>query len=292
MKDHKFESALKEFERAKGYDADVKIIRMYLARLYLIEKKYGKAEEELQALKAMDPDDLEVRTLLVLLYREEGRTQDVKNELELLLKKACSIYPDNLGMFLFLADFYMKEDDLDAAAKVLISYYEKHPDDKDVLFYIGGLYYEKKDYDNAEKYWVEFFKKNKEDADALNSLAYLYALQGRNLKKALIYVKKALEKDPENGAYLDTLGWIYFRQGKFRKALTFLQDAAKRVQDAVIYDHLGEVYFKLKDFVNAKISWEKSLELKRSEEVERKLENVKQILKKEIRKNEVSSETH
>lgn len=279
-KEYKFKEAIEQFEKAKEYDFESTEIHMHLARLYLIEKKYVAAEKELQLVKEFDPDNLEARTLLVLLYREQKRDDALHEELEDLLTKACILYPDNLGMFLFLADFYAKNEDFTRALEVLQSYSTSHPDDTEVFFYIGGLYYDQQDLKTAESYWLKVLEADKEHKDALNSLAYIYALQGKNLEKALVYVNRALEQDPYNGAYLDTLGWIYYKKGNPDKALTYIKKAAESMEDPVIYEHMGDIYFKLKKYDKAKEFWEKSLQLIESEEVQGKLEEVTNLLEK------------
>jgi Tfp pilus assembly protein PilF len=97
--------------------------------------------------------------------------------------------------------------------------------------------------------------------EALNFLGYLYVEEDKNLEEAEILIKKALEISPNNGAYIDSLGWFYFKKGKFKEALAELQKASSLFEDPVIYDHLGDAYFKLNDAANAKLNWEKSLKL-------------------------------
>ncbi|MDR0993020.1 MAG: tetratricopeptide repeat protein [Verrucomicrobiota bacterium] len=81
-----------------------------------------------------------------------------------------------------------------------------------------------------------------EYADALNYLAYLWALHGIRLDEALRHIQTALALDPNNTAYLDTLGWIYYKQGRLQEALTYLRKADQlRPNDPEIQDHIQEV---------------------------------------------------
>ncbi len=85
-------------------------------------------------------------------------------------------------------------------------------------------------------------------------------------------IKKALEAEPENGAYLDSLGWFYFKKGNFKEALAYLEKAADLIIDPVVYDHLGDVFSKLGNFASARLNWEKSLKIDaQQEEVKAKL---------------------
>ena len=66
------------------------------------------------------------------------------------------------------------------------------------------------------------------------------------LDEAYQMIKKAVDLDPNNGAYLDSLGWVYFRQGKLQEAQDQLQRAIDQMAtDPTVHDHLGDVYFKL-----------------------------------------------
>jgi len=110
----------------------------------------------------------------------------------------------------------------------------------------------------------------------LNSLGYLYVENDINLDEAVSLINQALEIDPENGAYIDSLGWAYYKKGMLPQALDKLKKAAELLQDPVILDHLGEVYSKmnLKDL--AKESWQKSLKLDANQtKVKEKLEKLK-----------------
>ncbi len=85
-----------------------------------------------------------------------------------------------------------------------------------------------------------------EFADALNYLAYLWAVRGERLDEALRHAQTALSLDPQNSAYLDTLGWIYYQQGRYEEALSFLRQAdALRPNDPEILDHIEKTVEKL-----------------------------------------------
>ena len=111
--------------------------------------------------------------------------------------------------------------------------------------------------------------------EALNFLGYLYVEQGRNLDEALKLIKKALEAEPGNGAYIDSLGWFYFKKGDFKQALKELEKASALLEDPIIYDHLGDTYFKVKDMQNARINWEKSLKMNpEQQKIQEKLKKI------------------
>jgi len=97
------------------------------------------------------------------------------------------------------------------------------------------------------------------------------------LPEALKLINKALEQEPENGAYVDSLGWVYFKQGRIKEAIEQLERAKNLLEDPVIYEHLGDAYFKIKNVPRAIEYWEKSLKLDpEKKEVKEKLERAKQ----------------
>lgn len=123
---------------------------------------------------------------------------------------------------------------------------------------------------------------NPDHADAHNYLGYLYAEIGINLDEALEHVKKALESEQNNGFFLDSLGWVYYKKGLYDKAIEELEKAILLVPpDPVIFDHLGDVYFSKNDYERAKDAWEKSLKEEKSILIEEKLNKVNILLKNE-----------
>jgi Flp pilus assembly protein TadD len=120
---------------------------------------------------------------------------------------------------------------------------------------------------------VERLKKvikiNPEHADALNYLGYSYAEKGIHLDEAYSLVKKALALKPDNGYIMDSLGWVYFKSGKYEEALKVLLKAAETVKnDPVVLEHLGDVYDKLGQKEKARVSWGKSIEFQQKSEDE------------------------
>src|SRR5260370_36345263 len=80
------------------------------------------------------------------------------------------------------------------------------------------------------------------------------------VEEATQMIKKAVDGDPENGAYLDSLGWAYFQQGKFEEAEGLLTRALDRIgEDPTVHDHLGDVYFKLGKIKEAITQWQAAL---------------------------------
>jgi tetratricopeptide (TPR) repeat protein len=91
----------------------------------------------------------------------------------------------------------------------------------------------------------------------------MWAERGENLAEAEQLILRALEQDPGNGAYADSLGWVYFQQGRHEEALAELQRAASLLEspDPVVLDHLGDAHEKLGQTAEALRHWQKALQL-------------------------------
>jgi tetratricopeptide (TPR) repeat protein len=83
------------------------------------------------------------------------------------------------------------------------------------------------------------------DDACLNSLSYIYAEDNVNIDEAYRLVQNALKIEPENAAYLDTLGWVLYRKGLYNESLKELGRAEALIVDPTIYSHIAEVYLKL-----------------------------------------------
>ncbi|MDQ7001437.1 MAG: tetratricopeptide repeat protein, partial [Ghiorsea sp.] len=102
-----------------------------------------------------------------------------------------------------------------------------------------------------------------DDSEALNFYGYSLADRGVRLDDALVMLKKALQKKPEDGYYLDSLAWVYFKQGKYQQAVEVQQKAVERVpNDPVMQEHLGDMYWKAGQHDAARQHWQKAIELK------------------------------
>jgi tetratricopeptide (TPR) repeat protein len=98
-------------------------------------------------------------------------------------------------------------------------------------------------------------------APTLNYLGYMLADRGERIDEAVGYIKRALAADPYNAAYLDSLGWAYFRQNKLDLAEENLSKAAaQRGRDSAVQDHYGDLLFKLGRYQDAVSAWQRALD--------------------------------
>src|SRR6058998_3804385 len=120
----------------------------------------------------------------------------------------------------------------------------------------------------------------KDDPAVLNYLGFMFADRGIRLEEAETMIQKAVQADPTNGAYLDSLGWVYFKLNRLDRAEEYLKKAIIFLNtDSNIHDHLGDLYFKTKRYDEARTEWNKTLQLSTEQEeidrVKKKLDELK-----------------
>ncbi len=143
------------------------------------------------------------------------------------------------------AEAYVQTEQYQPAIAMLQDALRKTPDDVDLQFELGSTYERSGDTKSAERVFLGILEKHAEHAGTLNYLGYMWADHGVNLDRAAEMLNRAVKQEPRNGAYIDSLGWVYFRQGKLDLAEKYLADAAKLLpRDATVHEHLGDVLAK------------------------------------------------
>jgi tetratricopeptide (TPR) repeat protein len=129
-----------------------------------------------------------------------------------------------------------------------------------LLFLRGELAERQKHFDPAEQFFRQALELDPNSSMTMNYLGYMMADKGIKLTEALGLIRKAVELEPMNGAYLDSLGWVYFKLGQYELAEENLRQAVERDQtDPTVHDHLGDLYEKTGRIRLAAAQWELSL---------------------------------
>jgi tetratricopeptide (TPR) repeat protein len=145
--------------------------------------------------------------------------------------------------------------------------YQKESKDPDLMFGLAVAYERNGDFDSAAAVFEKLIKLEPKNHVALNYLGYMYADKGINLDKAKELIAKALELDPGNAFYIDSMGWVLYRLGEFEKARENIEKAVELLpNDATLHDHMGDVYLSLEMKQQALEQWQKTLELDPSKE--------------------------
>ncbi|MEA2109551.1 MAG: tetratricopeptide repeat protein, partial [Pseudomonadota bacterium] len=118
----------------------------------------------------------------------------------------------------------------------------------------------------------ELLKENPEDATVLNYIGYTYVELGVQLDDAEKLIRKALSLKPDSGFIIDSLGWLFYAQGKYEQALEYLLRASTLISDdPVIFEHLGDVYQKLGEREKSLEMYQRSLKIKKEDRVAAKI---------------------
>ena len=137
--------------------------------------------------------------------------------------------------------------------------------------------------DEAEEWLEQLLDEYPADPGALNDLAYLWADRNKNMHRVLPMLEKAVEAEPENPAFLDSLGWALYRLERFDDSVVHLEKAVATEQpDGIILDHLGDAYFKQTRIDMARSSWQRAIqaldtqtESERIATIQQKIESLK-----------------
>jgi tetratricopeptide (TPR) repeat protein len=284
-------------------------VRKKLVEIYLRKPDPTKAAEQLQAIARENPTDPQAYYLLGSIAFEEKKPKEAivhfKNAL-LLNSSFEPVYYDLAGAQInaelprealetldkarakfsqtFQGEFYTAlaytrlKDYSNAighfvAAEVIARATATNRLTHFFYFQLGAAYERNQRYDEAERYFRKCLEMSPNFSEALNYLGYMWAERGVNLGEARDLIEKAVKLEPENAAFLDSMGWVLYKQDKPSEALPYLLKAIEQTEDpdATLYDHLGDVYATLKQTQKARDAWQKSLSIEPNEQIQKKL---------------------
>jgi tetratricopeptide (TPR) repeat protein len=226
---------------------------------YRIGKQFPKAQKEADAAIKKWPDDRTLRVVRSTLLADLGQTDAAAADMKRLLNGK-----NDRETNLALAQIYDKgrrfDDEakaLDAAEKLSVS-----KDDKISTWFQRGAMFEKmKKIDLAEAEFRKILELDPAHASTLNYLGYMLADRNVKLNEALSMIIKALDLEPNNGAYLDSLGWVYYKLNRLNEAEENLRQALVRTpRDPTVHDHMGDVLLRQSKVKEAIAQWTLSLQ--------------------------------
>ncbi|PYR35302.1 MAG: hypothetical protein DMF93_21970, partial [Acidobacteria bacterium] len=275
------EKAIATFDEAHKLSPDDPAVASYLVEANIAAKKYAAAIDVAKSALAQNPDDLRLLRLHAQALRHTGKAdQGIA-----LLEKAATTHADEPLAYISLAQAYADADRVAQAVKVLQDAQAKFPDNDSVAFELGTAYDKQKRFGDAEAAFRAVLARDPENAAALNYIGYMLAERGERLDESVNYLKKALQIEPDNGSYLDSLGWAYFKSEKLDLAAENLKRAADQLPaNSVIQDHYGDVLTRLGRFDEAIAAYTRALNGDGDSidkgEVDKKIRTAKQKLPK------------
>jgi tetratricopeptide (TPR) repeat protein len=255
--------------------------RMMIMDTYRAAKDLPRALQTGKEATAKYPADAGIRTSQALLMGENGQTDEAVKILRAQLHGDASDREThlNIAQVFERGRRYKEAEEAAHAAEALPG---QPRDNEMVWFLLGAIYERQKFYDKAEEQFKKVLVVNAKNAPVLNYYGYMLGDLGIRLDEAEALVQRALKEEPYNGGYLDSLGWIYFKQNKPGDAEAMLRKAVGRERhDPTIHAHLGDVYAKLGRADLAATEWEKALtEWRRSLPADLEADKVAELEKK------------
>jgi tetratricopeptide (TPR) repeat protein len=260
--------------------------RLLIIDSYRADRDLPHAFEEARKGLADYPHDRGLSIGEAMLYGDNNQSA----EAEQLLRPLLNNSPADLEIYFDLAQIY-EQDRRFAEAEQTVHTSEKlaerASDRETATFLLGGILAREKKYDEAEQMFKGILALDPSNAPVLNYYGYILADRGMRLDEAVGLLRRALDQDPTNPAYLDSIGWAYYKQNKLTEAEAAVRKAVTRdAHDPSILAHLGDILAKGGSNEQAAAAWEKSLaewhrmapadfEADKAAELEQKITSVK-----------------
>jgi len=270
------------------------ILYEQLGHAYREEENYSAAIQTYQEMGKLGADAQKRAEMLLIDTYREGRDLD---HAIAETKRTLEATPNDPSLTVTLAMLYGEKSDADSATKLLDGLLRGNDSDQEIYlnlaqvqergkkyaaaeqsaqkaeqmargnddketawFMLGAIYERQKKFDQAEQEFRKALEVSPGNASVLNYYGYMLADRGVRLEEATAMIKQAVTQEPSNGAYLDSLGWAYYKQNKLTEAEENLRKASERQKhDPTILGHLGDVHAKLGQSDQAAIYWERAL---------------------------------
>ncbi len=287
-----YKEAMAELEKVLADDPSDLDAQLRLSLIYGELKEYPKAIERLTTILAVRPAELKIRDYLGFMLEETKQydkavaayTDNLKldpnyfdshlhlgvllyrlkrfSDAAAHLSQAVQLNPKQPEGYLVLGLTYLQTEQYELALQTFEEGIRYNPTNPDLHFNLGTAYDKLNRFDDVVRAMETTLKLDPKHADALNYLGYSYAERGIKIEEAVALTKQAVALKPNNGYYVDSLGWAFFKMGLINEALAEIKRAVDLVgDDPVIFEHLGEIYLK-KDLISeAREAWLHSLEL-------------------------------
>lgn len=232
-----FALSISYYKKYYEHSGEINIL-IHIGYLYASRDQFARAHDYYARAEKIDSENSSVHFFKGLTYI----WQNSYKKAEASIRKAISLQEGEEGYYFYLAVALEKQNRFNETVEAL----EKA---------------------------IEF---NPLSARSLNYLGYLYAERGINIEEAYNLINRAISIEPDNGAYLDSLGWIFYKQADYEKALKNLLLAEEKLDelnspDSVVYDHIGDTYEKLDNRAKALYYWGKAVNLEKNSVIEEKI---------------------
>lgn len=243
-----FESALDALRAVLAARPENSQARYYVASMYAGSGRKRQAVEELDKIERGQELYVKSRTFAAFVLRQDG---DLVRA-ERAVREALAQEPDNKSILSYLILILRDAKKFEEAERLMRRSVEEDPQNDRLLFNYGILLHDMQRKQEANTVMEKVLELNPQHTDALNFLAYDLAESGVNLDRALELINRALQVRPSDGYYLDTLGWVYYQQGRYHDAVDILSRAASvATDDVLIQEHYADSLMKVGQITQA-----------------------------------------
>lgn len=236
-------------------------------------RESGKSSEALQSVRSLRSrmkDDYGLLRLEALILTEMGRVDEGVALIKPLIgagktSGAPSLMHDDFSNYIFISGLYNQaKRGKDAVSTAEKAYKVAGSEEKKQIanLTLASARQTSGDYKAAEDILRSLLRQSPSNPIALNNLGYFLLERDQKIEEALNLIKKAVDIDPTNSNYLDSLGWAYYKLGKLGEAELYLKEAINNDSNSpTIYEHLGDVYQKQGKDDLARKAWQKAMNL-------------------------------
>ncbi len=246
-------------------------------RAIIAYQKEDNISKALEYLDLMDKESnlykrsLLLKCRLLLAQEKEEKAQG-------LVQKGQELFPETEQFWILQSDIYLEKEKYTRAKQILEQGLKFNAQNTSILFQLGVVENKLNNTQKSISYMQKVINIDSEHAKALNFLGYTLAELEKDLERAKILIQKALDLQPENGYFLDSLAWVYYKSERYKKAWKTINKAIdKEEQDPIIWKHLGDIACKLDKKEQAVKAYKKALdlEIENPEKIEKKLNKLK-----------------
>jgi tetratricopeptide (TPR) repeat protein len=228
----------------------------YVVQALITARKHDRAAVVAADALARDADHPRLTRYRAQALAGAGRADEgVK-----LIEDAAAREPSSRELALGLAETYADQKRFDDAIRIVQAEQARSDSDTELVLRLGALLEEAGRVADAEREFRKVLEQDPLDANALNYLGYMLADRGDRLPESIELIQRALKIEPENPAYLDSLGWALFKMGRLDEAEPpMTKAAAALVGNSVVQDHHGDLLSRRGRWADAVAAWERAL---------------------------------
>jgi len=230
--------------------------RALQSSLLIRARRFPAAQRVIDGMFADRPNSLDVLMTMRLLYAQTGRQAELVSRLQAEVDQR----PQNRSAVMMLVELLAGADRAAEASRIIDSARTAAGNDADVLYDLAHLYTRIGQRQMTEQVLEQVLKIDPQHAPANNDLGYQWADDGRQLDRAEGMIRVAVDAEPDNQSFLDSLGWVLYKRSKFAEARGYLESAIGSAArpDPIVLDHLGDTLYRMSLPKEADAQWRRA----------------------------------